>query len=143
MFLNLSLLLRLSRRFTTRYCGIMSAFTRFIAILSLIYVVFVPSCHSLGSTDTITWGANNDRTGYEENNNTDPAVDPSPSSICLLPLPRIPPAPSRSTLILQYQAVTRFYIRVQSNGGTAIFDTFAPGAEYPQALLEFESLNGT
>ena len=35
------------------------------------------------------------------------------------------------------------YIRVESNGGNSIFDTFATGAEYPRALFEFETMNGT
>jgi hypothetical protein len=35
------------------------------------------------------------------------------------------------------------YTRVESNGGNAIFDSFATGAEYAQALLEFETANGT
>ena len=35
------------------------------------------------------------------------------------------------------------YVQVVSNGGTAVFDAFATGADYPQALLEFQSPNGT
>jgi hypothetical protein len=35
------------------------------------------------------------------------------------------------------------YISVQSNGGTKVFDTFAIGSFAPQALLEFETPNGT
>ena len=56
----------------------MSAFTLFSAFLALVFINFIPSCHSLGSTDTITWGGSNDRTGYEENHNMDPAVVSSP-----------------------------------------------------------------
>lgn len=52
----------------------MLASTRFLAILSLFCAYFLPLCHFLESTDTITWGGNNDRTGYEENHNMDPAV---------------------------------------------------------------------
>ena len=52
----------------------MSASIRFLAILSLICIAFIPSCISLGSTDTLTWGGSNDRTGYEENHNMDPAI---------------------------------------------------------------------
>lgn len=52
----------------------MSASIRFLTLLSLLCAYFVPYCHSLDSTDTLTWGGSNDRTGYEENHNMDPAV---------------------------------------------------------------------
>jgi hypothetical protein len=52
----------------------MSAFTRSIAFLSLLLFTFLPTVRSLGPSDSITWGGNNDRTGYEENHNMDPAV---------------------------------------------------------------------
>lgn len=35
------------------------------------------------------------------------------------------------------------YVRVESNGGYALFDVFATGAELPVAVLEFETINGT
>lgn len=51
----------------------MSASIRFFALLSLL-CTFIPSCLSLASTDSLTWGGTNDRTGYEDNHNMDPAV---------------------------------------------------------------------
>ena len=36
--------------------------------------LFVQDVNSLASTDTITWGGSNDRTGYQNNHNMDPAV---------------------------------------------------------------------
>jgi hypothetical protein len=46
----------------------------FIIILLSLHLVFVPHVNSLASTDTITWGGSNDRTGYQNNHNMDPAV---------------------------------------------------------------------
>ncbi|KIY03560.1 uncharacterized protein Z520_00251 [Fonsecaea multimorphosa CBS 102226] len=45
-----------------------------IAILLSLNVLFVQYVESLDSTDTITWGGSNDRTGYQNNHNMDPAV---------------------------------------------------------------------
>ncbi|KIW65578.1 hypothetical protein PV04_07824 [Phialophora macrospora] len=45
-----------------------------ITVLLSLYLVFVPHVNSLASTDTITWGGSNDRTGYQNNHNMDPAV---------------------------------------------------------------------
>ena len=36
--------------------------------------LFVQHVNSLASTDTITWGGSNDRTGYQNNHNMDPVV---------------------------------------------------------------------
>ena len=52
----------------------MSAFTRSLAIWSFVCLALIPSSLSLASTDSLTWGGNVDRTGYEENHNMDPAV---------------------------------------------------------------------
>lgn len=35
-------------------------------------ICFAQLCNSLGSTDTITWGGDNSRAGYETNHNLDP-----------------------------------------------------------------------
>lgn len=37
-------------------------------------LLFLQHVSSLASTDTITWGGSNDRTGYQNNHNMDPAV---------------------------------------------------------------------
>lgn len=52
----------------------MSASIRFVTILTLICTLFTPLGCLADSTDTLTWGGSNDRTGYEENHNMDPDV---------------------------------------------------------------------
>lgn len=51
------------------------ALTTFITLISLI---LIPASNALASTDTITWGGSNDRTGYQNNHNMDPAIVGSP-----------------------------------------------------------------
>ena len=45
-----------------------------ITVLLSLNLFFVRHVSSLDSTDTITWGGSNDRTGYQNNHNMDPAV---------------------------------------------------------------------
>lgn len=45
-----------------------------ISFLAFLNVFFMPHVEALASTDTITWGGSNDRTGYQNNHNMDPAV---------------------------------------------------------------------
>lgn len=45
-----------------------------ITILLSLNLFFVQHVKSLASTDTITWGGSNDRSGYQNNHNMDPAV---------------------------------------------------------------------
>ena len=45
-----------------------------ITFLLAVHVLFSQNVNSLASTDTITWGGSNDRTGYQNNHNMDPAV---------------------------------------------------------------------
>ncbi|CZR61363.1 uncharacterized protein PAC_11259 [Phialocephala subalpina] len=50
--------------------GIMSTTFVFAFVISL----FFSYVHALGATDTITWGGDNSRTGYQTNHNMDPAI---------------------------------------------------------------------
>lgn len=45
-----------------------------ISFLTLLTVFLVKRANALASTDTITWGGSNDRTGYQNNHNMDPAI---------------------------------------------------------------------
>lgn len=45
-----------------------------ISFLTLLTVFLVERANALASTDTITWGGSNDRTGYQNNHNMDPAI---------------------------------------------------------------------
>lgn len=45
-----------------------------LTILIFFDVFFVNNVNGLASTDTITWGGSNDRTGYQNNHNMDPAI---------------------------------------------------------------------
>ena len=45
-----------------------------IVILLSLTLFFAQHVESLASTDTITWGGSNDRSGYQNNHNMDPAV---------------------------------------------------------------------
>ena len=45
-----------------------------IAVLVSLNLFYVQHVSSLASTDTITWGGSNDRSGYQNNHNMDPAV---------------------------------------------------------------------
>ncbi|KAK4937768.1 hypothetical protein LTR10_021645 [Elasticomyces elasticus] len=45
-----------------------------LAFFTFFSVLFVHDVQALASTDTITWGGSNDRTGYQNNHNMDPAV---------------------------------------------------------------------
>lgn len=45
-----------------------------LTFFTLLNVLFVQDVQALASTDTITWGGSNDRTGYQNNHNMDPAV---------------------------------------------------------------------
>ncbi|KJR85010.1 uncharacterized protein SPSK_11004 [Sporothrix schenckii 1099-18] len=45
-----------------------------VAILAATLSILVPLTSGLGSTDTITWGGDNSRTGYQTSHNMDPAI---------------------------------------------------------------------
>lgn len=45
-----------------------------ITFLTCLNVIFINHVIALASTDTITWGGSNDRTGYQNNHNMDPTI---------------------------------------------------------------------
>ncbi|KAK5406239.1 hypothetical protein LTR06_008594 [Exophiala xenobiotica] len=45
-----------------------------ITFLTFLNVLFINHVSALASTDTIIWGGSNDRTGYQNNHNMDPAI---------------------------------------------------------------------
>lgn len=52
-------------------------YTLIQSLLSVLFFsnfFFVSNVYGLASTDTITWGGANDRTGYQNNHNMDPAI---------------------------------------------------------------------
>ena len=54
----------------TLACGVQSLIT----FLTCLNVIFINHVSALASTDTITWGGSNDRTGYQNNHNMDPTI---------------------------------------------------------------------
>jgi hypothetical protein len=54
----------------TLACRVLSLIT----FLTFLNVIFINHVSALASTDTITWGGSNDRTGYQDNHNMDPAI---------------------------------------------------------------------
>ncbi len=46
----------------------------FVTLFAFSSILFKHHVEALASTDTITWGGSNDRTGYQNNHNMDPAV---------------------------------------------------------------------
>lgn len=45
-----------------------------ISFLTFFTILFISRVNALASTDTITWGGSNDRSGYQNNHNMDPAI---------------------------------------------------------------------
>lgn len=45
-----------------------------IILVTFVNLQFIQHVKALASTDTITWGGSNDRSGYQNNHNMDPAV---------------------------------------------------------------------
>ncbi|KAF4549260.1 WSC domain-containing protein 1 [Elsinoe fawcettii] len=52
----------------------MAAFHTMLLLVCSLLLTSIPLSVGLGETDTITWGGDNSRTGYETNHNMDPAV---------------------------------------------------------------------
>lgn len=52
----------------------MRPFISFLKFLTVFPVLLIDRVNALASTDTITWGGSNDRSGYQNNHNMDPAI---------------------------------------------------------------------